>query len=71
MRSLIVCNIMSLDGYYEGPGRDVMVFNMDETFDAYNVSGSRVRAPCSSVGSPTTGSALCCSATRSPTADWT
>jgi hypothetical protein len=25
MRKLILCNIMSLDGYYEGPGRNVMV----------------------------------------------
>lgn len=36
MRSVIVCNIMSLDGYCEGPGRNVMVLNMDEAFDAYN-----------------------------------
>jgi hypothetical protein len=25
MRKLIVCNIMSLDGYYTGPGNNVMV----------------------------------------------
>ncbi len=25
MRKLIVCNIMSLDGYYEGPGKNVRV----------------------------------------------
>ena len=25
MRKLIVSNIMSLDGYYEGPGKNVMV----------------------------------------------
>jgi len=24
MRRLVVCNIMSLDGYYEGPGGNVM-----------------------------------------------
>jgi hypothetical protein len=24
MRKLIVCNLVSLDGYYEGPGKDVM-----------------------------------------------
>jgi len=42
MRKLIVCNIMTLDGYYEGPGNDVMaVFDYrrdtypeDESFDA-------------------------------------
>jgi dihydrofolate reductase len=37
MRQVIVNNIMSLDGYYEGPGRNVMVLNMDEAFDAYNL----------------------------------
>jgi dihydrofolate reductase len=42
MRKLIVCNIMSLDGYYEGPGKNVMVQPMDEAFDAYNAE--RLRA---------------------------
>jgi dihydrofolate reductase len=42
MRKLIVCNMMSLDGYYEGPGRDVMVLPLDEAFDAYNAE--RLRA---------------------------
>jgi dihydrofolate reductase len=42
MRKLIVCNIMSLDGYYEGPGNNVMVLPMDEFFDAYNAE--RLRA---------------------------
>lgn len=37
MRSVIVSNIVSLDGFYEGPGRNVMVLNMDEAFDAYNL----------------------------------
>lgn len=37
MRKLIVCNIMSLDGYYTGLGNNVMVMPMDEAFDAYNV----------------------------------
>lgn len=41
MRTVIVCNIMSLDGYYEGPGRNVMAMNMDEAFDAYNVERIR------------------------------
>jgi dihydrofolate reductase len=44
MRKLIVSNIMSLDGYYEGPGKNVMVlfdyrrevYPRDESFDAYN-----------------------------------
>jgi len=36
MRKLIVTNIMSLDGYYEGPGGNVMVLPMDHRFDVYN-----------------------------------
>ena len=37
MRSVIVSNIMSADGFYEGPGRNMMVLNMDAAFDAYNL----------------------------------
>src|SRR5262245_17382488 len=49
MRKLIVCNIMTLDGYYEGPNRDVMAmfdyrhsYPADNSFDAYNAE--RLRA---------------------------
>jgi dihydrofolate reductase len=50
MRKLIVSNAMSLDGYYEGPGKNVMVlfdyrwevYPMDESFDVYNAE--RLRA---------------------------
>jgi dihydrofolate reductase len=42
MRKLIVCNIVSLDGYYEGPGGDVMALPFDEAFDTYNAA--RLRA---------------------------
>lgn len=42
MRKLVVSNIMSLDGYYDGPGGNVMVMPMDEAFDAYNLE--RIRA---------------------------
>jgi dihydrofolate reductase len=41
MRKLIVCNIISLDGYYEGPGGDVMALPFDEGFDAYNAERLR------------------------------
>jgi dihydrofolate reductase len=41
MRKLIVCNIMSLDGRYEGPGRNVMVLPMDGAFDSYNLERMR------------------------------
>jgi dihydrofolate reductase len=36
MRKLIVTNIVSLDGCYEGPGGNVMALPMDNSFDAYN-----------------------------------
>lgn len=36
MRKLIVSYIASLDGYFEGPSRDIMVLPMDHAFDAYN-----------------------------------
>jgi dihydrofolate reductase len=44
MRKLIVCNIMSLDGYFEGPSKNVMdlfeyrfhAYPTDESFDTYN-----------------------------------
>lgn len=36
MRKVIVVNIVSLDGYYTGPGDNVMALPMGATFDAYN-----------------------------------
>jgi dihydrofolate reductase len=42
MRKLIVCNIVSLDGYYAGPGGDVMAMPFDIGFDEYNAE--RLRA---------------------------
>ena len=50
MRKLIVCNATSLDGYYEGPDKNVMAlfdyrweaYPTDESFDAYNAE--RLRA---------------------------
>jgi len=48
-RKLIVCNAVSLDGFYEGSGKDVMAlfeyrwtYPTDESFDAYNAE--RLRA---------------------------
>lgn len=41
MRKLIVANISSVDGYYEGPGRNVMALPMDHSFDAYNAERLR------------------------------
>ncbi|MFC0680817.1 dihydrofolate reductase family protein [Lysobacter korlensis] len=37
MRTVIVSNIVSLDGFYEGEGGDFTVLEMDEAFDAYNL----------------------------------
>jgi dihydrofolate reductase len=42
MRKLIVTNIVSLDGQYEGPGGNVMALPMDHAFDAHNAE--RLRA---------------------------
>jgi dihydrofolate reductase len=42
MRKWIVTNIISVDGYYEGPERDVMALPFEEAFDDYNAE--RLRA---------------------------
>ena len=42
MRKLIVVNIVSLDGRYEGAGGDIMALPFDAGFSAYNVE--RLRA---------------------------
>jgi dihydrofolate reductase len=41
MRSLVVSNIMSLDGYVEGPGKNVMALPMDAFFDIENLERLR------------------------------
>lgn len=41
MRKLIVTNIVSLDGHYEGPGANVMALPMDHAFDAHNAEALR------------------------------
>ena len=42
MRKLIVCNIISLDGFYSGLGGDVMTMPFDNGFSDYNAE--RLRA---------------------------
>ena len=42
MRVVTVCNIMSLDGFYEDPSGNLLALNMDHAFDAYNFE--RIRA---------------------------
>lgn len=41
MRKLIVSIIMSLDGYVDGPGGDVMALPMDPFFDEHNLERQR------------------------------
>lgn len=41
MRKLIVCNIISLDGFYSGPGGDVMAMPFDNGFSDYNAERLR------------------------------
>src|SRR6188472_726118 len=42
MRKLIVCNIVSLDGFFSGPGGNVMAMPFDKGFSDYNAE--RLRA---------------------------
>jgi dihydrofolate reductase len=42
MRKLTVCNIISVDGFYSGPGDDVMAMPFDAPFSDYNAE--RLRA---------------------------
>lgn len=42
VRKLVVCNIISLDGFYSGPGGDVMAMPFDAGFSDYNAE--RLRA---------------------------
>lgn len=41
MRKLVVCNIISLDGFYSGPASDVMAMPFDRGFDDYNAERFR------------------------------
>ncbi len=36
MRKIVICNIVSVDGYYEGTDHNVMARPFDEGFDIYN-----------------------------------
>src|SRR4030095_5720408 len=42
LRKLIVCNIVSLDGFFSGPGGNVMAMPFDNGFSDYNAE--RLRA---------------------------
>jgi hypothetical protein len=41
MRKLVVSNVMSLDGYFEGPGGNVMAPPMDGFFHEHNLERLR------------------------------
>jgi len=38
---LVVCNSMSLDGFYAAPGDDVMALPFDPSFDQYDRERTR------------------------------
>jgi hypothetical protein len=46
MGKLIVCNIVSLDGFYSGPGGDVMAMPFDDGFSDYNAERLRAADTC-------------------------
>lgn len=41
MRNVVVSTIISLDGYHEGPGKDVLALPFDKGFSEYNVERLR------------------------------
>lgn len=41
MRKLIVCNLISLDGFYTGPGGNIMAMPFDKGFSDYNAERLR------------------------------
>jgi dihydrofolate reductase len=41
MRMVVVSTIISLDGYHEGPGKDVLALPFDDAFSQYNVERLR------------------------------
>jgi hypothetical protein len=42
---VVVSNIVSIDGFFEGPGGDVMALNVDAAFDAYDLERIRAELP--------------------------
>lgn len=53
MRKVVVSNIMSLDGFYEGAGKDVLALPFDPGLDDYNAE--RLRAAETVLGGPRLG----------------
>jgi hypothetical protein len=53
MHTRIVCNIMSLDGYYTGPGNNVMMLPMDAASTPIVPSGCAKPMRCCLDGRPT------------------
>lgn len=41
MRKVVVSTIISLDGYHEGPDKDVLALPFDEGFSVYNLERLR------------------------------
>ena len=51
MGKIVVCTMLSVDGYTEGPGGDVMAMPMDAAFAEHNTDGL-VRRTRSCSGGP-------------------
>ena len=64
MRNVVVWNLISLDGYYEGPNQNVMALPLDEAFDAYSAERMEAADTIPSAAAPTRGSGS--SGRRSP-----
>ena len=64
MRNVVVWNLISLDGYYEGPNQNVLTLPLDEVFDAYSAERMEAADTISSAAAPTRGSGS--SGRRSP-----
>ena len=47
MRKLVVGNIMSVDGYYDGPGRDVMVMPQEPGGRSWSSAAAPSGTTCS------------------------
>jgi hypothetical protein len=52
---IVVCTMLSIDGYTEGPGGDVMAMPMDAAFAEHNTDRARTASSFLSGGPPIAG----------------
>ena len=55
MGKIVVCTMLSVDGYTEGPGGDVMAMPMDAAFAEHNTDRARTASSFLFGGPPTAG----------------